>query len=220
MSLLKPAVSKLKVAMVCSLGFFLLVWIAAVINNYTNGYFFYLGIQPRHPSSLWHVVTAPFLHANFGHLLSNTVPGVLFAFLVAWSGYRTFFEVTGISMVVGGMGVWLFGGADSNHIGASGLIYGWLAYLIVRGIFNRSWLQFFVGVALASTYSGLIWGVFPGQPDISWQGHLFGALAGILAASIITSDDPKKPGSTSQKDTQGTQVTQAGPPSHYRYPYE
>lgn len=217
MSLVKPAVSKLKVALICSLSFFLVVWVAAVINNYSHGYFYYLGIQPRESSSLWHIVTAPFLHANFGHLLSNTVPGVLFAFLVAWSGYRTFFEVTGISMVVGGLGVWLFGGADSNHVGASGLIYGWLAYLIVRGLFNRSWRQFFVGLFLAFSYSGLIWGVFPGQPDISWQGHLFGALAGILAASVITSDDPDKPTSGSKKNPQGNQVVA---PSQYRYPYE
>lgn len=217
MSLIKPAVSKLKVALICSLSFFLLVWVAAVINNYSSGYFYYLGIQPRELSSVWHIVTAPFLHASFAHLLSNTVPGVLFAFLVAWSGYRTFFEVTGIAMVVGGLGVWLFGGADSNHVGASGLIYGWLAYLIVRGIFNRSWRQFLVGVFLASTYSGLIWGVFPGQPDISWQGHLFGALAGILAASVITSDDPAKP---SPKPTKSPQNNQVIAPSQYRYPYE
>ena len=87
----------------------------------------------------------------------------------------------------------MFGGIGTNHIGASGIIYGWLAYLIVRGIFNKSLGQIVLGVALAFTYSGLIWGVLPTDPSVSWQGHLFGALAGILCGIFLTSDDPIRP---------------------------
>ncbi|WP_460490590.1 rhomboid family intramembrane serine protease [Corynebacterium nasicanis] len=141
-------------------------------------------------SSLWHILTSPLLHANMEHLLSNTLPGAIFSFLIGMSRARVWWEVTGIVVVLGGLGVWLLGGVGSNHIGASGLVYGWLGYLLVRGIFNRSLLQVLIGVILGVTYSGLIWGVLPGVPGVSWQAHLFGAVGGVAAGMFITSDDP------------------------------
>ena len=106
------------------------------------------------------------------------------------SGKRVFWEVTIIAGLIGGIGTWIFGGIGTNHIGASGLIYGWLGYLIVRGIFNKDIKQFLLGVVLAFIYSGLFWGLLPTQIGVSWQGHLFGALGGIGAGAFITSDDP------------------------------
>ena len=99
-------------------------------------------------------------------------------------------EVTAFVVLVGGVGVWLFGGVGTNHIGASGLVYGWLAYLLVRGVFNRHLLQFVLGVILGIAYSGLVWGLLPGIPGVSWQAHLFGAVGGVAAGMLITSDDP------------------------------
>lgn len=150
----------------------------------------YFGIHPLDPSSLWGIATAPLLHANLEHLISNTVPGAVFAFLIGFSGKRVFWEVTVIVVIVAGAGTWLLGGAGTNHIGASGVVYGWLAYLVVRGIFNRSLSQIVTGVVLGFFYSGLVFGLLPGTPGVSWQGHLFGALGGVLAGLCITSDDP------------------------------
>lgn len=149
-----------------------------------------LGIHPRDPSSLTGILTAPLLHANLEHLISNTIPGAVFAFLIGFSGRRVFWEVTVIVVIVAGVGTWLLGGAGTNHIGASGVVYGWLAYLIVRGIFNRSLSQIITGAALGFFYSGLVFGLLPGTPGVSWQGHLFGAVGGVLAGLCITSDDP------------------------------
>ena len=93
-------------------------------------------------------------------------------------------------MLVSGIGTWCFGGVGTIHVGASGMIYGWLAYLVVRGFFNRSFRQILLGVVLGLFYSSLVWGVLPLSEGVSWQAHLFGAVGGVLAGLTITSDDP------------------------------
>ena len=148
------------------------------------------GIHPLDPSGLPYIVTAPLLHANLEHIVSNSLPGALFAYLVGYSGKRVFWEVTGLVVLIGGLGTWLLGGVGTNHIGASGLVYGWLTYLIVRGFFNRSLSQILTGLVLGFFYSGLIYGVLPGTEGVSWQAHLFGAVGGFVAGMVITSDDP------------------------------
>ncbi|AWB82552.1 rhomboid family intramembrane serine protease [Corynebacterium yudongzhengii] len=176
-----------------SIGFVVVIWAVHIINLvFFDGGLLAFGIRPMDTSSLWGIVTAPLLHASFEHLISNTVPGAVFAFLVGFSGRRAFWEVTAIVVLVAGVGTWLFGGVGTNHIGASSLVYGWLAYLLVRGIFNRSFRQILLGLVLGFFYSGLVWGLLPGTPGMSWQGHLFGAIGGILAGMMITSDDPPK----------------------------
>lgn len=168
-----------------------IIWGVFIVNAVVfNGALLNFGIHPREVSSIWHIFTAPMLHANYAHIVGNSLTGAFFCFLVGYSGKRVFWEVTLIVTVLGGLGVWLFGGIGTNHVGASGLLYGWLAYLIVRGVFNRSLQQFTVGIFLAMSYSGLVWGVFPGTQGVSWQAHLFGAVAGVFAGAVITSDDP------------------------------
>lgn len=178
-------------AFLLALGYVVTIWAVFLVNMFVfGGALNYFGIHPLDLASVWHILTSPLLHANFSHLIANTVPGAVFIFLIGFSGKKAFWEVTGISLLVSGVGTWLFGGIGTNHIGASGLIYGWLAYLIVRGIFNRSFGQVIVGIVLAFAYGGLIWGVLPGTEGVSWQGHLFGAIGGMLAGAVITSDDP------------------------------
>ncbi|WIM70491.1 rhomboid family intramembrane serine protease [Corynebacterium suedekumii] len=169
----------------------IVIWAVHLINGLLfGGVLIFFGIHPLDLSSIWHIFTSPLLHADFGHLISNTVPGAVFSFLIGMSGKRVWWEVLAFVVIVGGLGTWLLGGVGTNHIGASGLVYGWLGYLLVRGIFNRSLPQILVGVVLGVFYSGLVWGVLPGTPGVSWQAHLFGALGGILAGMLITSDDP------------------------------
>ena len=155
-----------------------------------DGTLWVFGIQPLDLSTIWHIFTSPLLHANLEHIVGNSIPGAIFAFLIGYSGKRVFWEVTTFAMLVSGLGTWLIGGIGTNHIGASGLVYGWLAYLLVRGFFNRSAGQVLLGVILGFTYSGLMWGVLPLVEGVSWQAHLFGAIGGMAAGMIITSDDP------------------------------
>ncbi len=172
-------------------GYLAAIWTVFLVNFiFFGGYLNNLGIHPLDTSSFLGIFLAPLLHADIGHIVSNSVPGAIFCFLIGYSGSKVFWEVTAFSVFSAGLGTWLFGGIGTNHIGASGLVYGWLTYLIVRGIFNRSARQIFLGLVLGFFYSGLIWGIFPGTPGVSWQGHLFGALGGLLAGMIITSDDP------------------------------
>jgi len=172
-------------------AFVIAIWAVHIVNIFIfGGRLIYFGIHPLDVSSIWHILTSPLLHANVEHLLSNTVPGAIFSFLIGLSRARVWWEVTAIVVIVGGLGVWLLGGVGTNHIGASGLVYGWLGYLLVRGIFNRSLSQILLGVILGVAYSGLLLGVLPGVPGVSWQAHLFGAVGGIGAGMFITSDDP------------------------------
>jgi membrane associated rhomboid family serine protease len=140
------------------------------------------GIVPRELSGLDGVLWAPLLHASWFHLMANTVPLLVFGFLSMAGGLRQWIAVTATIWVVGGLGVWLTADPRTVTIGASGLAFGWLAYLLARGWFNRNFLQMGLAVVLLFFWGGLLWGLLPGQPGISWQGHLFGALGGVLAA--------------------------------------
>ncbi|SDR74088.1 Membrane associated serine protease, rhomboid family [Corynebacterium timonense] len=174
-----------------ALGFLAVIWAVFLVNTIFFGRKLnYFGIHPLDPSGLTGIFFAPLLHADLSHIMSNSVPGAIFCFLIGYSGSRVFWEVTGFTWIIAGVGTWIFGGVGTNHIGASSLVYGWLTYLIIRGIFNRSMKQILLGVILGFFYSGLIWGVLPINPGVSWQGHLFGAIGGLVAGMVITSDDP------------------------------
>lgn len=183
--------SRFRTGLKFAAGYLIVIWVAHVVNVFLFGSVLtYYGIHPLDISSVWHIFTSPLLHADLGHLISNSVPGAVFCFLIGISGARVWWEVFAFVVVIGGLGVWLFGGVGTNHIGASGLVYGWLGYLLVRGVFNRSFIQILLGLALGIFYSGLVWGLLPVTPGVSWQAHLFGAVGGIVAGMIITSDDP------------------------------
>jgi membrane associated rhomboid family serine protease len=144
------------------------------------------GIVPRTMSGLWGIMFAPWLHGGFAHLIANTVPFLTLGFLVMLRGLGTFVGVSLLVILLGGLGVWLFG-ASGYHIGASGLIFGYIGYLLARGYFERSVGSIAVAVIVALVYGGALWGVLPGQSGISWEGHLFGFLAGVATAGIMRS---------------------------------
>ncbi|GAA5131938.1 hypothetical protein GCM10023320_55810 [Pseudonocardia adelaidensis] len=155
------------------------------------------GIEPLEVDGLDGVLFAPLLHAGWAHLIANTVPFLVLGFLAMAGGFRQFLVVTATIWILGGIGVWLTGGYGSGyHIGASGVIFGWLVFLLTRGFFARSALQILMAVGLFLVWGGILFGVLPGQPGISWQSHLFGALAGLLAARLAARADRRSPRST------------------------
>jgi membrane associated rhomboid family serine protease len=125
------------------------------------------------------------LHAGWGHLIGNTVPLLVLGFLVLLSGARLFAGVTAIIWVVGGLGTWLVAPPNTIHLGASVLIFGWMVFLLLRGFVTGRIGQILLGVVILFLYGGILWGVLPGQPGISWQGHLFGAVGGAIAAFVL-----------------------------------
>jgi membrane associated rhomboid family serine protease len=152
------------------------------------------GIRPMETDGLWGILFAPLLHANWGHLAANTGPALVLGFLVALAGLSRFFWATAIIWIVGGLGTWLIGNlgspcGETDHIGASGLIFGWLTFLLVFGFFIRSAGQIFVGLLVLVIYGGVLWGAVPVLNvcgGVSWQGHLCGGIAGVLAAYLLS----------------------------------
>ncbi|MDD7917289.1 rhomboid family intramembrane serine protease [Actinomycetospora callitridis] len=153
------------------------------------------GIIPRSVEGLGGILWAPFLHGGFEHLASNTVPLLVFGFLVLAGGLGQFLAVTAVIWVVSGVGTWLIGSPGST-IGASGIIFGWFAFLLVRGFFARSVGQIVLAVVLFLIYGSLLLGVLPSNPGISWQAHLCGAIGGIIAARFTVAADRRRPGPT------------------------
>jgi membrane associated rhomboid family serine protease len=143
------------------------------------------GIHPRDPDTLPDIAFAPFLHAGWGHLVGNTVPFLILGGAIALSGLARTAAVTGIVALVGGLGTWLIGPSNTNHIGASGLVFGFAAYLIARGVFSRNPIHLAAGVVVIAVYGAtLLFSLVP-HPGISWQGHLFGAIGGVVAARVL-----------------------------------
>jgi membrane associated rhomboid family serine protease len=143
-----------------------------------------LGIIPRNPIGLRGLLFAPFLHGGFAHLAANTIPFVVLGWLIMARSITDFFVVSVICMVVGGLGTWLFG-ATAVHIGASGVIFGYLGFLLARYYFDRRLSSGLIALFVGCSYGSVLWGVLPSVPGISWEGHLFGFLSGILAARVL-----------------------------------
>jgi membrane associated rhomboid family serine protease len=168
------------------------MWVSEVVDIASGNKLDELGIEPRETDGLIGVGTAPFLHAGFGHLLSNTLPFVILGLAIAFEGIRRLGAVTLIVMLVSGLGTWLFAPADSIHIGASGVVFGYAAYLIVRGVFNRSLGQLALAAVVVLFLGGALLGGLVPRAGVSWQGHLFGAVGGVLAAWVLA-NRPNRP---------------------------
>lgn len=162
--------------------FVALLYVVELVDQLLDNRLDQYGVQPRSDEGLLGIVFAPLLHGGWGHLAANTVPLLVLGFVIALSGIGRFLAATAVVWVVGGLGTWLVAGENTVHLGASVLVFGWLVYLVLRGFFARRPGQIAVGVLVLIVYGGALWGVLPGQPGISWQGHLFGAVGGGLAA--------------------------------------
>jgi membrane associated rhomboid family serine protease len=161
------------------------MWAAEIVDSAADANLDRFGIEPRELEGLDGVVLSPFLHAGFNHLAANTLPFVVMGAMIALSGVARVAAVTAIVALVGGIGTWLIAPADTIHIGASGIVFGYGAYLISRGIYSRRLLHFAAGALIVGIWgTTLLAGLAP-EEGISWQGHLFGAVGGVVAASLL-----------------------------------
>jgi membrane associated rhomboid family serine protease len=177
------------------------MWVVEIINSLDSQHLNNDGIWARSVSRLWGIFTAPFLHAGWGHLISNTVPLLFLGVIVALRGAPRLAAVTAIVIVLGGLGTWLISPASPDTIGASGVVFGYATYLLARGFFNRSVLEVLVGLVVGAVWGGALVASLVPHPGISWQGHLCGGLAGVVAAWVLARPRDGRSGGGSKAGT-------------------
>jgi membrane associated rhomboid family serine protease len=165
------------------------MWVVEVVDVIVGYQLDRYGIEAGEPEGLDGIVTAPFLHVGFGHLVSNTIPFVIMGVLIAFEGTRRLLAVFAIVALVSGLGTWLVAPEGSIHVGASGVVFGFATYLIARGWFNRRTSQIAIGLGVVVIWGGVLVGGFQPREGISWQGHLFGAIGGLVAARVLARRD-------------------------------
>jgi membrane associated rhomboid family serine protease len=174
-------------------GIVALMWLVEIVN-WIDGYgLSHDGIYSRSVSHLWGIFTAPFIHENFApHLLDNTIPFAVMGVFIALRGARQLAIVTAIVILLGGLGTWLIGPAHVSTIGASGVVFGYATYLLIRGLFNRSLLELIIGGVVGAIFGGALLSSLVPHTGVSWQGHLCGGLAGVVAAYVLARQDSRR----------------------------
>ncbi len=167
-----------------------LMWALEVVDYVGDGWLDDYGIEAHEPEGLAHIFTAPFLHVGFPHLMANSVPLLILGSLAAVRGFGRFLGASLIIIVTSGLGVWVVSAAGSNTLGASGLVFGYFGYVVARGLFDFRLLDIVLGVIVAALYWSILLGALPGETGISWQGHLFGLIGGVVAAWVLRRRKP------------------------------
>ena len=169
------------------------LWVLEGLDQLSGNALDAYGIHAREVDGLPEIFTAPLLHAGWEHLAGNSVPFFAFGLLVLLGGVARWAVSSLVSIVSSGLAAWLLTPAGTIVLGASGLIFGWLTYLLVRGLWSRRPGQVALAVVILVVYGGLLWGVLPGNAGISWQAHLGGAVGGVVAAWLLHRRDTVRP---------------------------
>tara|TARA_B100001013_G_C24503044_1_gene399954 strand:- start:216 stop:770 length:555 start_codon:yes stop_codon:yes gene_type:complete len=164
------------------------IWAVEFVNTLLGHRLNDLGILPREAIGLKGIIFSPFLHDGFGHVMANTVPLVLLGGFVTLLGRNTLLRLSASGAIFGGLGVWLFG-RHGAHVGASGLVFAYFGFLLARGWYERSFVSIMVSVVVLVFYGGMIFATTPFIPNVSWEGHLFGLIAGIVYAKFSYKHD-------------------------------
>src|SRR5215510_13145474 len=174
------------------LGCVALLWGIECVNTLLDHRLIKWGILPRTSTGLVGILLSPFLHGSFTHLILNTVPLVTLGSFVAFYGTRTFLIVSLWIILLSGAALWLLG-RSAYHVGASSVLFGYFGYLVARGWYERSVTALLVAFLTLVLYGSIVWGVLPTRSYISWEGHLFGLLAGVLVARLATPQQRDRP---------------------------
>jgi membrane associated rhomboid family serine protease len=177
--------------------FIVMIWVIHTLSVITGTRLGFLGVLPREWSGLIGIFTAPMIHGEWQHLVSNTVPLALLMAMVFLFFRRVAVKVFLLIYILSGIGVWLFARPYTHHIGASGVVYGLIAFVFWSGVFRRNLRSIVLSLVILVMYSGYFPGIVPGEEGISWESHLYGACTGILIAWVFKSriepDEVEKP---------------------------
>lgn len=175
------------------LGLAALMWVVEIVDALLGQRLDEYGIEPRDVDGLTGVIAAPFLHAGFGHLIANSVPFLVMGLVIALGGALRVVAVTVIVALISGLGTWLTGPGNSLHVGASGLVFGYATYLLARGFFSRRVLEIAIGLGIGALWGGALLAGLEPREGISWQGHAFGAIGGVVAARMLARQSSPSP---------------------------
>lgn len=183
---------RLRAAIVTSALFAITLWLVMIVESVTGVEIGRFGVHPGEASGLLGILTAPFIHGSAAHLVSNTVPIVILGTALLY-GYPKSSRIVIPALFLGtGLGVWLFG-RESYHIGASGLTSGMMFFVFTIGALRRDRRAIGLAMAVFFMYGSMVWGVFPGDPQISYESHLAGAVTGVVLAILLRRRDPPPP---------------------------
>lgn len=179
-------ITEVKAAAVATGGTWAAVWAVTLVDWVLGGAISLHSVAPRTIAGLWGIFVMPFVHADLGHILANTSAGIPLMMLAMARKRSDAAVVAVVSMITGGLGAWLLGASGSLHVGASGVVFGWLGFLMGRGFFERRASAILLSIGVTLVYGGALWGLVPGLVNgISWQGHLFGFLGGLLVSRFL-----------------------------------
>lgn len=180
-------------AAVLMLAWITVLWLLEAVDGTAGPLVQEYAIEPRDPDEIVDIFPAAFLHYGWDHVVANSVPLLIFGFLAAVRGVGRFLAVCATIIVISGLGIWLTAPPDSSTAGASGVVFGLFGYLLVRGFVEKDALDITVGIMVLLLYGSILWGVLPTTAGISWQGHLFGLIGGVLAAFWFRRSRPRRP---------------------------
>ncbi|HJN72752.1 MAG TPA: rhomboid family intramembrane serine protease [Myxococcota bacterium] len=190
-------VADVKTAGAITVGAAGVLWAVNFVNWVTGWAFLDYGVVPRTVDGLWGLLTMPFLHGGWGHLLANTLAGVPLAMMAMERKKSDLAVVTAVTMLTSGLGCWLLGATGSVHVGASGVIFGLIGFLLGRGIWERRAGPMIMSVVVGFLFGGSLFTMIPGiAAGISWQAHLFGFVGGLLCAKLMGGTKAKAPPET------------------------
>jgi membrane associated rhomboid family serine protease len=183
---------RFKISLVFPLIFILLLWLVKIIEVSENIELFYLGLYPRRITGLIGIITAPLIHANFNHLINNSVPLFFLSLALFFFYHKVALRVFFYAYFFTGITVWIFARA-SYHIGASGLIYAFGSFLFFGGIIRQNVNLLAISLLVTFLYGSMVWGIFPYKPDMSWESHLLGLMTGLWLAIVYRNEGPPIP---------------------------
>jgi membrane associated rhomboid family serine protease len=172
-------------------GIVAFMWVIEIINTLDSNGLDHDGIYARNVGRLWGILTSPFIHASFQHLLDNTIPFVFMGVIIALRGAARLAIISGIVILIGGIGTWLISPGGIPTIGASGVVFGYATYLFARGFFDRNLIELLVGVIVGAIWGAALISSLVPHTGISWQAHASGAVGGVVAAWLLAQHDGK-----------------------------
>lgn len=179
-----PLKDRLRTPAIILGSFIILIWILEILDVLVfDQALNRIGLRPRSLVGLTGVLTMPFLHNGLGHVAANTLPFLILGGIILLRSRRDFFTVTVVVALVTGLGLWLLGSTNAVYIGASGLVFGYFGFVLVRAYFDRSMVSLALAIVVLLLYGGFLWGLLPNyQPGVSWGAHFLGFVGGVVAA--------------------------------------